>query len=269
MCYNEFSQLQAVNSMSMFVSILKKAVPLPKVEQYDRYLFVAPHPDDIEVGCGATVAKLCELGKSVTFVVVTDGSGGALDNSVTDTQLIAQRREECTRSAQLLGVSDIRFLNYVDGMTYGNKNIAVDIAKIIVDVQAQVVVCPDYKTVFEYHPDHLWVGEMATIAYYLAQYKRVGARYGIASDAPVEALAYYYTDRPNRYVAISKKHFAKKMQAIQCQQSQFDQATVRSYLTYFKLRNARFGMRIGKKRAEGYRVLGNVHMHCFPEAGEF
>ena len=53
----------------MLKSILLKAVPVPKIDQFERYLFVGPHPDDIEVACGATVAKLVSLGKKVTFIV--------------------------------------------------------------------------------------------------------------------------------------------------------------------------------------------------------
>ena len=44
------------------------ASPLPKLESFDRYLFIGPHPDDIEIGAGATAAKLVQSGKAVAFL---------------------------------------------------------------------------------------------------------------------------------------------------------------------------------------------------------
>lgn len=40
---------------------------MPKIEALDSFLFVGPHPDDIEVACGGTVAKLASSGKKITF----------------------------------------------------------------------------------------------------------------------------------------------------------------------------------------------------------
>ncbi|MBQ8873262.1 MAG: PIG-L family deacetylase, partial [Clostridia bacterium] len=38
-------------------------MPLPKLLKQQKFLFVGPHPDDIEVACGSTVAKLVKMGK--------------------------------------------------------------------------------------------------------------------------------------------------------------------------------------------------------------
>ena len=50
----------------MILSLLKRAVPVPKLTSFDKFLFVGPHPDDIELACGGTVATLTKLGKQVT-----------------------------------------------------------------------------------------------------------------------------------------------------------------------------------------------------------
>ena len=44
--------------MSLTRLALRFAAPVPQVESFHRYLFVGPHPDDIEIGAGATAAKL-------------------------------------------------------------------------------------------------------------------------------------------------------------------------------------------------------------------
>ena len=64
--------------MSFLTWILKKfVVPIPKVENFEHYLFIGPHPDDIEVGAGATVSRLVEMGKKVTYLIATDGCYGS------------------------------------------------------------------------------------------------------------------------------------------------------------------------------------------------
>ena len=39
-------------------TILKTIAPLPDIEKYKRIMFVGPHPDDIEIGAGATLSKM-------------------------------------------------------------------------------------------------------------------------------------------------------------------------------------------------------------------
>ena len=58
--------------MSLTRLALRFAAPLPNLEDFKRYLFVGPHPDDIEIGAGATASRLASLGKQVTFLVCTD-----------------------------------------------------------------------------------------------------------------------------------------------------------------------------------------------------
>ena len=65
------SKINKGDIMSIINAILKKAVPLPDLLSYDSFLFVAPHPDDIEIGAGAMVALLTKLDKKVTFLVAT------------------------------------------------------------------------------------------------------------------------------------------------------------------------------------------------------
>ena len=55
---------------------VRKYVPYPRPERFDRFLFIGPHPDDIEIGAGATIARLAEAGKAVTFLICLDGRFG-------------------------------------------------------------------------------------------------------------------------------------------------------------------------------------------------
>lgn len=252
----------------MFISILKKAVPLPKLTQFDRYLFVGPHPDDIEVACGGTVAALTKQDKMVTFLIATNGCVGSVDPTLTSEQLIEVRKQEALASANMLGVNDVRFLPYNDGDDYDKDAMKRDFVAAILDTQAQVVFCPDYTVPSECHPDHVNVGRLATDAVFYASWDKLTERIGLRGSVQGITLAYYYTHAPNSYVGVSKTYKLRR-RAVACHKSQFTEADLANLQTYFNLREIRFGLLSCKGRAEGYRVLAPTHQHCFPEASEF
>ena len=252
----------------MFISILKKAVPLPKLTRFDRYLFVGPHPDDIEVACGGTVAVLTKMGKQVTFLIATNGCVGSVDPTLTSQQIVEIRKVESLKSAKLLGVADVRFLPYDDGGDYDKNAMKADIVAAILDVKPQVVFCPDYTVPSECHPDHLNVGKIVTDAVFVAGWDKLTARMGLNGSVGGINLAYYYTHKPNSYVGV-KSTYKLRREAVACHASQFTQEDLSSLQRYFDLREIRFGLRSCKGRAEGFRALAPTHQHCFPEASEF
>lgn len=252
----------------MFLSILKKAMPLPKLLKQQRFLFVGPHPDDIEVACGSTVAKLVEMGKQVAFLVVTDGRIGSIDKSLTEQQIVDIRQEEARKSAQVLGVTDVTLLPYPDGGDYPMDSVKRDIVSVILQQRPDVVFCPDYGVISECHPDHLQVGQLVTQGVFCASWAKLTARMGLDGCVPNICIAYYYTDKPNSYIGV-KKCLAKHMQAVRCHASQFTQQELDNLQKYFTIRQLRFGLRSFKGRADGYRVLGAAHQHCFPEVNEY
>ena len=255
--------------MGLFKLILKIAAPLPKLEAYERYLFIGPHPDDIEIGAGATAAKLASLGKKVSFVICTDGrfGDGNAPDGIKGDALVTLRKEEALRSAEMLGIKDVRFLELSDGGFYTKEELENRLAKVIGEVQPEVIFAPDPCVTSECHRDHLNVGNAARHLACLAPYPGIMERHG-AACAPVQALAYYMTAKPTCYVKTSG-FLKKQLDAIfTSHTSQFpkgasDAASIQLYL---KLRSITFGLRSFKGCAEGFRVLGTTQMHCMPEA---
>ena len=49
--------------MSLTRLVLRFAAPIPDLLSFERYLFIGPHPDDTEIGAGATAARLAAMGK--------------------------------------------------------------------------------------------------------------------------------------------------------------------------------------------------------------
>ena len=256
--------------MSLIKPILKLAVPIPRIETYQRFLFVGPHPDDIEIGAGATAAKLAAMGKDICFLVCLDGrfGDGNAPEGIRGDALVALRKQEAIASAAMLGVRDVRFLDLCDGGFYEQKDLVENIAQVAGDFQPDVMLAPDPDVTSECHADHRNVGAAVRQVAYFAPYGGIMAGYG-AKSAPVQALAYYMTAKPNRFVA-TRGYLKLQLKAIfDCHRSQFPEnsAEGNSIALYLKLRAADFGIRSAKGCAEGFRVLGVTHMHCFPEAG--
>ena len=255
--------------MSLTRLALRFAAPAPRVEGAERYLFVGPHPDDIEIGAGATAAKLAAAGKQVCFLVCTDGRFGLehAPQGTTPEALVALRQAEALASAQALGVADVRFLDFCDGGFYDFEDLVQAVAKVVGDFQPQVILSPDPDVASECHVDHRRAGEASKRLAFFAPFPEVMARYGVKA-APVQALAFYMTARPNRFVG-TRGLLPRQLEAILCHRTQFpaDSEAYRSVALYLKLRAADFGLRSLKGQAEGFRVLGQTHMHCLPEAG--
>ena len=255
--------------MSLTRLALRFAAPAPRVERFERYLFLGPHPDDIEIGAGATAAKLAAAGKQVCFLVCTDGRFG-LEHApagTTPEALIALRQAEALASARALGVTDVRFLPFSDGGSYDLEDLVQAAARIVGDFQPQVILAPDPDVTSECHVDHRNAGETAKRLAFFAPFPAVMARYG-AKAAPVEALAFYMTARPNRFVG-TRGLLPRQLDAVLCHRTQFppDSDAFRSVALYLKLRAADFGLRSLRWKAEGFRVLSQTQMHCLPEAG--
>ena len=255
--------------MSITRLILKAAAPLPRIESYDRYLFIGPHPDDIEIGAGATAAKLAAAGKKVTFLICMDGRYG-LEHAPQGTSseaLIGIRKAEAIASAKMLGVEDVRFLGLCDGGFYDPQELLEGMARVIGETGAQVIFAPDPDVCSECHVDHRRTGETARRLAYFAPYKEIMARYG-ALTAPAEAIAFYMTARPNRFVETRGLLQRQLDSVFKCHLSQFPEgcADANSISLYLRLRSADHGLRNLSGAAEGFRVLGRTHMHCLPEA---
>ena len=248
---------------------LRFAAPLPKVDSFDRYLFVGPHPDDIEIGAGASVAALAERGKSICFLICTDGRFGTtnLKEEVSEEALAATRKKEAVSSAAALGVTDVRFLVFCDGGFYKQDDLLKQIAGVIADFRPDIIFAPDPTPSSECHIDHLNVGEAVRTLAINAGNSGIMKKLG-AAPCPLKAVAFYMTAKPNIFMKTTG--FLKKQLAALFENhlSQYPAGCSdrKSIELYLKLRARDFGFRSFHVNAEGFRILGTTHMHCLPEA---
>lgn len=252
--------------MSLTRAVLRFAAPLPKIERFQRFLFLGPHPDDIEIGAGATAAKLAAAGKDVCFTICTDGRYGTdhAPAGLIGDALAAVRKKEAEASAALLGVRDLRFLDFSDGGFYEAEELRQAIAAVVSDFRPDVIFAPDPVVASECHTDHLNVGEAARRIAVFAPNPGIMRERGL-SPAPVQALAYYMTAKANQFIG-TRGYLEVQLKSIyDCHKSQFPKKD--AVAVYLRLRSADFGLRTLTGSAEGFRVLGQTQMHCLPEAG--
>lgn len=254
----------------LFKLIFKAAIPKPKLTNYDSYLFIGPHPDDIEIGAGATAAKLVNMGKKVTFLIATDGRYGTEDDNVNLDELVKTRQKEALEGAAALGVKDVVFLPFSDGGQYDKRDLTLAIAKEIARIQPDVVIAPDPKLPSEMHLDHINTGEAASYSIIMSSTSRFIKEYGLQPSS-VKAIAFYFTARPNHYVNVTKTLKTAYL-ALKKHVSQFneDNEQNKKYLKllwlYFNLQTIRYGLRCFARRAQGFKIYSGMHIHCGPEA---
>ena len=255
--------------MSLTKQVLRIAAPVPKIETFSGYLFIGPHPDDLEIGCGASAAKLAAEGKQVTFLILTDGRyGDGLAGGIKGNALAALRKQEAIHSAEHLGVNDVRFLDFCDGGFYSCDDLIRGIAQVVGECKPDVIFAPDPWTERECHVDHLRAGKAAARIACMAPYPGIMERFG-ANAAEVKAIAFYMTAKPNRFVGVTREQVRLQQEALFAfHKSQFPTGSPEAaqLLAYLKLRSADFGLRSLNLHAEGFRVLGQTHMHCLPES---
>ncbi len=110
----------------------------PMPDDWQRALVVAAHPDDIEYGIAAAVAAWTAAGKEVHYLLATRGEAGMA--GVAPELAGPLREEEERRSAAVVGVTEVEFLDHRDGVLVGGPELRRDLAAAIRRHQPQLVV---------------------------------------------------------------------------------------------------------------------------------
>jgi LmbE family N-acetylglucosaminyl deacetylase len=133
----------------------------------DIYLLViSPHPDDCEFGVAGTVARLTREGKTVVYVICTNGDKGTVDMSLTSEKLIKIREKEELAAAQILGVKETVFLGYPDQGLEDCDTFRRDLVRVIRRFKPYVVATCDPYRKYMSHRDHRITGIVAADAVY-------------------------------------------------------------------------------------------------------
>jgi LmbE family N-acetylglucosaminyl deacetylase len=133
-------------------------------------LGVGAHPDDLEYGAAGTLAKWAAAGAKVYYLILTDGSKGTTDASLSPASLVATRQAEQQAAAKIVGASDVFFGAFKDGELENTASVRREIVRRIRVLKPEVVVGWDptfvYSADMVNHPDHRAAGQAMLDAVY-------------------------------------------------------------------------------------------------------
>lgn len=242
-------------------------IAIPDLMKANKLLVIQPHPDDLEIGAGATVAKLVRAGKKVSCLTVTDGSAGTYDSSKNSDKLAATRRSETEAAAQVLGVSDLHWLNLPDGGNLVYEEVRAGITSTIRKLKPEAILVCDPWLPYEVHSDHIRTGKAAAESAFLANMPRfhpADLEKGLQPHA-VNIVAFYYTAYPNTFIDV-KDTWALKLQAIDCHVSQFSGEKASRLKDLLEARAVSLAAETGADLVEAFKVLTPEHLHIYEDA---
>jgi LmbE family N-acetylglucosaminyl deacetylase len=127
-------------------------------------MVVTAHPDDAEYMIAGSVAQWVREGRQVTYAICTNGDKGSSNPDFTPEQLARVRQEEQQAACAVLGVREVVFLGYADGLLQNTLEFRRDIVRQIRRLRPDAVVCQDptkrwYGKTYLNHPDHRAAGD--------------------------------------------------------------------------------------------------------------
>ena len=189
-------------------------------------LAVGAHPDDIEFGAGATLARWAAAGCRVVHLVLTDGAKGSWDPDADLADLVASRHAECRRAAAVLdGVAEVDqdrvlFLDRVDGELADDEATRRDVVRVIRQVRPDVILGHDPWRRYRLHPDHRAAGFITLGAVVAARDPHFFDDIGPAPHRP-GAVLLWEPDLPN-HVELADGYAQAKVDALLCHHSQLE-----------------------------------------------
>ena len=212
------------------------------------------HPDDIELGCGGTVAKLADAGHSVVLVDLTRGE-------LSTRGTVEERQMEAEAARVILGAATRMNMELADGDLGATPAAKRAVAEVIRRFKPRLILVPYWH---DRHPDHVHASELVYEGAFLAGLLHYET--GQASHRPAKVIYYMGWEEftPSFIVDISDQ-FERKMEAIHAHASQFtlaDPSYPETRLTapatdrLIRSRMAHYGALIGKKYGEGLLIRG-------------
>jgi len=134
------------------VTLVTRLLPLP--DDWGKALAVVAHPDDLEYGAASAIARWTADGKQIAYLVATRGEAGI--DSMHPEEAGPLREAEQRRSADVVGVDTVEFLDYRDGVIEFGLGLRCDIARAIRRHRPEALITGNY------HPT--WGGGVLNMA---------------------------------------------------------------------------------------------------------
>ena len=220
-------------------------------------LAIGAHPDDVELGCGATISKEISLGKKVGILDLTKGELGTRGSAEI-------RKKEALKAAEILGVYLRENLGFADGFFVNDKEHQLKIIEIIRQYQPDIVLC---NAVDDRHIDHPKGGKLISDACFLSGLRKVETEIkGVKQKEWRPKHVYHYIQWKNLepdFVIDVSGFINKKIEAVKAYGSQFydpnskepsSPISSKNFLNSVEYRAQDLGRLIGTEYAEGFNT---------------
>jgi bacillithiol biosynthesis deacetylase BshB1 len=186
---------------------------------------VGAHPDDVEIACGGTLARLARKGYAVGIVDLTDGEPTPLSSGPE------QRLEEARRAAEALGVQHRVTLDLPNRRLFDSFEARVALAKEFRKYRPKIVIGFGEKTPLA-SPDHWQAMQITDAAIFYSRLTKWEEHF---DDLPVHTVSaqLFYTlmfgslgppPGAGHLVVDIEPTLEKKIAAVRCYKSQFPPA---------------------------------------------
>ena len=215
------------------------------------------HPDDVELGCGATIAKEISLGKKIIIVDLTRGELGSRGSATI-------RDAEAAKAAQILKIHGRENLKFRDGFFLNDEQHQLEVIKMIRKYQPEIVLC---NAVDDRHIDHPKGSKLVSDACFLSGLIKIETVYdGIVQKPWRPKVVYHYIQWKNiepDFVVDVSEFMDVKIQSILAYDSQFynpdtkepeTPITSKNFLDSVTYRAQDLGRLIGTNYGEGFTV---------------
>ncbi|MCL5244213.1 bacillithiol biosynthesis deacetylase BshB1 [Cellulophaga sp. 20_2_10] len=220
-------------------------------------LVFGAHPDDAELGAGATIAKEIANGKKVGIVDLTRGELGTRGTAQT-------RDEEATEAAKILGVTVRENLAFEDGFFVNDRAHQIEIIKMIRKYQPEIVLC---NAIDDRHIDHGKGSKLVSDACFLSGLLKIETEVeGESQEQWRPKHVYHYIQWKNiepDFVVDVTGFIAIKVKSVLAYKTQFYDTnstapktpiTSQNFLDSVTYRAQDLGRLIGVDHAEGFTV---------------
>jgi bacillithiol biosynthesis deacetylase BshB1 len=229
-------------------------------------LAIGAHPDDVELGCGATVAKEISLGKKIGILDLTRGELGTRGSAEI-------RAKEAKEAATILNVEVRKNLEFADGFFKNDEKSQLEIIKIIRKYKPEIVLC---NAIDDRHIDHGKGSKLVSDACFLSGLIKIETRLNNElQEAWRPKHVYHYiqwkTIEPDFVIDVSG-FIDLKIKAVKAYSSQFynpdskeaiSPITNKNFLDSIAYRAKDLGRLIGVDYAEGFTTERYVAVKSF------
>ncbi|RLD30182.1 MAG: bacillithiol biosynthesis deacetylase BshB1 [Bacteroidetes bacterium] len=221
------------------------------------------HPDDVELGCGATLAKEIANGKKIGIIDLTRGELGTRGTAES-------RDEESEVAAKILGVAMRTNMEFADGFLVNDKLHQIELVKMIRKFKPDIVLC---NAIEDRHIDHAKGSQLVSDSCFLSGLLKIDTKCEdeIGWQEPWRPKhVYHYIQWKNLepdFVVDVSGFMDKKMQAVLAYKTQFYDSkskapetpiSTKNFTDSIKYRARDLGRLIGVEHGEGFTAERNI-----------